>query len=189
MKYLFSIAVLLFTVLNFSTCTNQDPEPTDEWVAYCENLAGGNVSLQIEGKNWETNCVQSYYVETISTDYEFRYVWIWGYNYDLTYTADTEIDMVWILWTETISGGQTESSYEMLYYDGFFDYTEAISNPDYEGEDIRVFSSDGEGGSDNLTITQRTSDFVKGTLDFDLYEADTNEKLSVSGSFEAVIEN
>ncbi|MFK7809890.1 MAG: hypothetical protein AB8F74_18945, partial [Saprospiraceae bacterium] len=178
----------------FSSCINKedplgvDDEYSEEWAEFCDELEGGEIDLEIEGTDWSTTCAQAAYVESVTDEYSFRYVYIYSYNHLNTFRSSSEIEYVYLVWTEVEQNGEVERTATAIYYDAFFDYQRAINDPDYEIEDVNIFSSEHTNttASNLMNISQIENDEVKGTVNFVLQKEDSpNETITITGSFKA----
>lgn len=177
------LIILLFIALFFSSSCKKDIAKS-EWELYCEETAlGGEIELNIDGKSWGTGCVHAIYSETISADLSYNLLYLYAYNYGSTFYINSDVEVFFAVYSESTSNGQTETSTEALFLDGFI--ANAQNSGNFEG---KSFSSD-ESTTDEINITQLTVDKAKGTLSFKLFnEEDSSEEITITGSFEANIE-
>lgn len=184
MKTTFSF-LLLVSILFFSTgCVENILK--SEWETYCDESAlGGEINLTIDGKEWGTGCVTAFYTEDFFGDDSNNLLWIYAYNFNSTFYNTSDIEVFFASYLETTSSGVTETKSTAGFVDGF------IINGQNTGEFGNSFSSDPDlTTTDNIIITELTSDMAKGTINFKLLsnEENSTEEISVTGSFEAVIE-
>jgi len=187
-----SLLLLLAIAFTFPACLSiPNPNGIDDnafdYGEFCDDLNGGDFSVKIDGKNWSTACVEASYTETITDTYSQKYLFLYAYNGDGTYFAGSDIEMLWVVWSEVTSGGETESSQGAVFYDGFINYQQLATNPNYEAEEFNAYTSDDEDENNSLVITSTTSDKVKGNLTFELIEEDTGAAITLSGNFSANI--
>lgn len=191
MKAISSILLLgLLSFLSMSSCTNADPLETErqaEYAEICEGLSGGDFDIDVEGKDWSTECVHAAYTETITASYSQKILYLYAYNFNGTYFSDTDIEVAVIVWAETTVNGETTIDQAAAFYRGLYDYSQAINNPDYELEEVLTYSSDEDNMDDMLTITALNENTISGNLNFELLEEDSGEAINMSGSFTANI--
>jgi len=181
MKNIHIILLMSFTIFSFQSCQKDGPQPA--WVEYCEDVSGGELNVNIDGKNWRSGCVQSHYSETITPDYTTKLLWAYAYNYEATYYNASEIEAFVIFYSEITANGETEITSGASFTDGFV-LTDQESD-DWEGNHFETDESE----NDQLNITQLTSTMASGSFNFKLYkEEDAEQEISVNGTFSAVIE-
>jgi len=187
-------SILLFSMLlllSFSSCTKDDElndSRQSEYNEICEDFTGGDFDVSLEGKDWSTTCVSAVYSETISGNDEQRFLYLYAYNFDGTYFSDTDIELAFIYLIETTIDGVTSTEKVAAFYRGFYDYSQAISNPDYDVEDLVVYVSEDGSMDDFINITEVTQNTVSGNLTFKLFEEENGEEVTMSGNFTANIE-
>jgi hypothetical protein len=182
---LFAISLLFTTSCKKDNDLNNDGEP--DYSELCGDFDGGDFNVSIDGQDWSTSCVQAVYTETITVDYEQKFLYVYAYNYDGVYFSDTDIEVAYVIWIETTVGDETTISKGAVFYRGFYDYSQLLNNPDYEVEDLVVYSSDEDSMDDIINITDLNSNTVTGNINFKLFEEDTNAEVTMSGSFMANI--
>ncbi|MFT4667704.1 MAG: hypothetical protein ACI9XB_004677 [Gammaproteobacteria bacterium] len=195
MKNIILFLFLVF-ILSVNSCFKEDDllsgQENEEWAELCSDFDGGSIDLKINGKDWSSGCVQATYSETISDydDSELRFLFVYAYNHDITFSDNTDIELVYFIWTESKSaGGETEVTNQAFYYDGFYDYQQAASDPNYELEELNIYFSD-EYDTDNnmVNVTQTTDSEVKGNVSFTLLDEESEtETLTITGNFTATI--
>lgn len=186
----FTILLLLAVAFTFPACLSV-PNPADDNVfdygEFCNDLEGGNITVNIDGQNWSTSCIQATYTETTTDTYSQKLLYLYAYNGEGTYFSGADIEMLWVVWAETTSDGVTEITKGATFYDGFINYQQVLANPDYEAEEFNAYSSDDENEDDVLVITSTTSTKVNGNMTFELTEEDSGAKINLSGDFSANI--
>lgn len=183
--------LIFLTCLCLLACNSKEDilaeQERDEYETFCGDVAGGNIDISVDNNNWTTSCVQAINSETITNAYEQKILYVYAYNYGITFFTDTDIEVAWVVWVETTIDGETTVEKTATFYKGFYDYSRALVDPDYSVEDISVYTSDSESMEDSFDITSWDENSVSGNLDFRLYEENTNEQIRISGNFTANI--
>lgn len=190
-SYLLFLLLSLFIAVGCNNDNNLgndlDNNGQDDYSEFCGDLSGGNFNVSIDGSDWSTNCLQAVYSESITANYEQKLLYIYAYNHAFTYFTDTDIEVAVVIWIETTIDGETTTAKSAAFYNGFYDYSQAINNPDYELEEFSAYLSNEDSIDDIFNITGITSDEVSGNMSFKLFEEETNEEVTMSGSFTANI--
>lgn len=180
-------AIILFNLLIIGC--NPDPisPPGNEYGIYCEDLNNGSISMTIDGKEWRSNCLVTVNAGVTDTAFSYKYFYILAYDFGNGIYADSDIEMFILTYSESTTDGETTVETAAGFYDGFYDYSRAANDPDYEVEG-QSFNSD-EDEKREVMLSNFSLDKAKGTFNFDLFEEDSNEKISARGSFDVKFEN
>lgn len=186
----YTFLFLLAIVFTFPACLTV-PTPVDDnafdYDDFCDDLNGGDLTVKIDGQNWSTACVEASYTESITDDYTQKILYLYAYNGAGTYFAGSDVEMLWVVWTEVSTDTETERSQGAVFYDGFINYQQLAANPEAAEEEIKSYVSDDDNESNSINITSSTSNKVNGNLFFELTEEDTGAVITLTGDFSANI--
>ncbi|MGK0363960.1 MAG: hypothetical protein ACI85O_001014 [Saprospiraceae bacterium] len=175
---------LLTAALFLSSCKKEVVK--SEWETYCDkNSLGGEMSLMIDGKKWETDCMTTFLTETMLAGVAYKTITFRAYNFGSTFYSGSSGEWLLMVYTETKEPGKDP---EIGSVAGF--YNVYIEDGEVLGKAGNNFASDLDlTPSDKITLTQLSSNKVEGTLDFKLFSPENgNEEISMTGSFEAVLQ-
>lgn len=181
-----SILTALFILSFLITGCRPDPvfNPGDEFGIACHELNNGTISLKVNGKEWNSNCLIVINLGGIIGGDDYKAFHLIAYGFEDGFFADSGLETFFLTYSENTEDGKTTIQTSAAFYEGKYDNARA-DDPDYEfiGQ---LFNSNSDEKSE-ITISNFTTDNAKGIVNFDLFESTSNERVSVTGSFDLVL--